>query len=105
MPPAPSLLARAASACALVLLGACTALPTIAPDTAEAAGTDTVRIAGAHGPLSPDAQKRVLDRLKAAGQEREGGGHCRCRRSCRESRLAQGGLATRVPDSSGASLQ
>ena len=69
MLPVRLLLSRAASACSLSLLAACSTLPTIAPDTAEAAGTDTVRIAGAHGPLSPDAQKRVLDRLKAAGQD------------------------------------
>jgi cardiolipin synthase A/B len=69
MLPVRLLLSRAASACSLGLLAACSTLPTIAPDTAEAAGTDTVRIAGAHGPLSPDAQKRVLDRLKAAGQD------------------------------------
>ncbi len=62
-------LARAASACSLALLGACTALPTIAPDDAEAAGTTGVRIAGAHGPLSPEAQKRVLARLQAAGED------------------------------------
>jgi cardiolipin synthase A/B len=69
MLPVRLLLSRAASACSLGLLAACSTLPTIAPDTAEAAGTDTVRIAGAHGPLSPDAQRRVLDRLKAAGQD------------------------------------
>jgi cardiolipin synthase A/B len=69
MLPVRLLLSRAASACSLALLGACSTLPTIAPDTAEAAGTDTVRIDGAHGPLSPDAQKRVLDRLKAAGED------------------------------------
>ena len=69
MPIAPPFLARAASACALALLAACNALPTIAPDNAEAAGTGGVRIAGPHGPLSPDAQKRVLARLQAAGED------------------------------------
>ena len=69
MLPVRLLLSRAASACSLSLLAACSTLPTIAPDTAEAAGTDAVRIDGAHGPLSPDAQKRVIDRLKAAGQD------------------------------------
>ena len=69
MLPVRPLLSRAAGACSLSLLAACSTRPTIAPDTAEAAGTDTVRIDGAHGPLSPDAQKRVLDRLKAAGQD------------------------------------
>ncbi len=69
MPAVRLLLSRAASACLLALLGACSSLPTIAPDTAEAAGTDGVRIDGAHGPLSADAQKRVLDRLKAAGED------------------------------------
>ena len=69
MLPVRLLLSRAASACSLALLGACSTLPTIAPDTAEAAGTDAVRIDGAHGPLSAEAQKRVLDRLKAAGED------------------------------------
>ena len=69
MLPARSLLSRAASACSFALLAACSSLPTIAPDTAEAAGTEGVRIDGAHGPLSPDAQKRVLARLQAAGQD------------------------------------
>ena len=69
MPAVRQLLSRAASACSLALLGACTALPTIAPDTAEAAGTSGVRIDGPHGPLSPDAEKRVLARLQAAGQD------------------------------------
>ncbi len=63
------LLSRAAGACSLAVLGACAALPTIAPDTAEAAGTSGVRIDGAHGPLSPAAEKRVLARLQAAGQD------------------------------------
>ena len=62
-------LSRATGACSLALLGACAALPTIAPDNAEAAGTGGVRIDGPHGPLSPDAQKRVLARLQAAGQD------------------------------------
>ena len=69
MLPVRMLLSRAASTCSLALLAACTALPTIAPDTAEAAGTSGVRIDGAHGPLSPDAEKRVLARLQAAGQD------------------------------------
>ena len=69
MPPVRPLLSRAASACSFALLAACSSLPTIAPDTAEAAGTDHVRIDGTHGPLSPDAQKRVLARLQAAGQD------------------------------------
>jgi cardiolipin synthase len=69
MPAVRSLLSRAASACSLALLGACTALPTIMPDDAAAAGTAGVRIDGAHGPLSPDARKRVLARLQASGQD------------------------------------
>ena len=69
MPAVRQLLSRAASACSLALLGACTALPTIAPDTAEAAGTSGVRIDGPHGPLSAEAQKRVLGRLQAAGED------------------------------------
>ncbi|MFL6699462.1 MAG: phospholipase D-like domain-containing protein [Vitreoscilla sp.] len=68
MLPASSLLSRAASACSFALLAACTSLPTI-PDNAEAADTTPVRIDGPHGPLSADAQKRVLARLQAAGQD------------------------------------
>lgn len=62
-------LARLSSTCSLALLGACATLPTIAPDDANAAGTAGLRIDGAHGPLSPEAQKRVLARLQAAGQD------------------------------------
>ena len=69
MPRIRQLLSRAAGACSLAVLGACAALPSIAPDTAEAAGTSGVRMDGAHGPLSPAAQKRVLDRLQAAGED------------------------------------
>ena len=69
MPAASPFLARAAGACSLLLLAACSTLPTIAPDTAEAAGTDNVRIDGPHGPLSADAQQRVLARLKTAGED------------------------------------
>jgi cardiolipin synthase len=69
MPPVRPSLNRAASACSFALLAACSSLPTIAPGNAEAAGTTAVRIDGPHGPLSADAQKRVLDRLKAAGQD------------------------------------
>ena len=69
MLPVRPLLSRAASACSFALLAACSSLPTIAPDTTEAAGTADVRIDGSHGPLSPEAQKRVLARLQAAGQD------------------------------------
>jgi cardiolipin synthase len=69
MPTVPPFLARAAGACTLALLGACTALPTIAPETPEAAGTSGVLIDGSHGPLSAGARDRVLARLKAAGQD------------------------------------
>jgi cardiolipin synthase len=69
MPAVSPFLIRAASACSLALLGACTALPTIAPQPAEAAGTTGVLIDGSHGPLSADARNRVLARLKAAGQD------------------------------------
>ena len=69
MPPVRPSLTRAASACSFALLAACSSLPTIVPDNAEAAGTTGVRIDGAHGPLSADARKRVLDRLKAAGED------------------------------------
>jgi cardiolipin synthase len=44
-------------------------LPTIAPGNAQAAGTTGVRIDGSHGPLSPEAEKRVLARLQAAGED------------------------------------
>jgi cardiolipin synthase len=69
MPSVRPLLSRAASACWFAVLAACTSLPTIAPDNAEAAGTAGVRIDGPHGPLSPDARKRVLARLQAAGED------------------------------------
>jgi cardiolipin synthase len=69
MPAVSPFLVRIASGCAFALLAACSSLPTIAPDNAEAAGTGAVRIDGAHGPLSPDAQKRVLAKLQAAGQD------------------------------------
>jgi cardiolipin synthase len=69
MPAVRMTLARAAGACSLAPLGACTALPVIAPDDAQAAGTSGVRIAGAHGLLSPEAEKRVLARLQATGQD------------------------------------
>jgi len=69
MPPVRPSLTRAASACSFALLAACSSLPTIAPANAEAAGTTAVRIDGPHGPLSADARKRVLDRLKAAGED------------------------------------
>ncbi len=62
-------LARFSGACSLALLGACTALPTITPDDADAVGTTSVRIDGAHGPLSPAARKRVLAKLQSAGQD------------------------------------
>ena len=69
MPAVSPFLVRAASACILALLGACTTLPTIAPPPAEAAGTSGVLIDGPRGPLSEDARKRVLAKLKAAGQD------------------------------------
>jgi len=69
MPAVRQLLSRAAGACSLALLGACAALPTIAPDDAQAAGTAGLRIDGPHGPLSADARQRVLARLQAAGQD------------------------------------
>lgn len=69
MPATAAFLPRALSACTLALLAACTALPTIAPADAEAAGVADVRIDGPHGPLSPQARKRVLARLEAAGED------------------------------------
>ena len=63
--------ARLASACGVVLLGACASLPTIDPADAATASESGVRIRidGPHGPLSDAAQKRILDRLKATGQD------------------------------------
>jgi len=63
------LLSRAASASSLAMLAACSTLPTIAPDPGAAEGTATVRMDGAHGPLSDQARKRVLARLQAAGED------------------------------------
>src|ERR1700750_2305536 len=62
-------LARAAGSASLALLAACSTLPTIAPDAAQAAGVENVRIDGPHGPLSDDARQRVLARLRAAGED------------------------------------
>jgi len=62
-------LARAAGPVSLAVLAACSTLPTIAPDGAQAAGVANVRIDGPHGPLSDEARKRVLARLRAAGQD------------------------------------
>ena len=64
-------IARLAGACSLALVGACASLPTIAPADAATASESGVRIRidGPHGPLSDAAQKRVLDRLKATGQD------------------------------------
>jgi len=60
---------RAAGACSLAVVTACTALPTL-PENAEARDTSQrVRIEGAHGPLSVDARKRVLARLQAQGED------------------------------------
>ena len=69
MPAAFPWFVRAASACSLALLGACSTLPTIAPQAPEAAGTSGVLIDGPRGPLSEDARNRVLGKLKAAGQD------------------------------------
>ncbi len=69
MPAVRHVLARLLAAGSLALLGACAALPTILPDDAQAAGTDGIRIDGAHGPLSADAQKRILARLEAQGED------------------------------------
>jgi cardiolipin synthase len=61
-------IARAASACSLAMVAACTTLPAM-PDNAEARDTShRVRIEGPHGPLSEDARKRVLARLEAQGE-------------------------------------
>jgi cardiolipin synthase len=61
-------IARAASACSMAIVAACTTLPAI-PDNAEARDTSQrVRIEGPHGPLSEDARKRVLARLEAQGE-------------------------------------
>jgi cardiolipin synthase len=63
------LLSRAASASSLAMLAACSTLPTIAPDPGAAEGTATVRMDGAHGPLSDQARRRVLARLQATGED------------------------------------
>ncbi|MEO5689306.1 MAG: phospholipase D-like domain-containing protein [Burkholderiaceae bacterium] len=65
----PPFLVRAASACGLALLAACSTLPTIAPQSTEPAGTSGVLIDGPRGPLSAAARNRVLDKLKATGQD------------------------------------
>jgi cardiolipin synthase len=62
-------LARAAGACSLAIVAACTTLPTL-PENAQARDTsEHVRIEGAHGPLSADARKRVLASLASRGED------------------------------------
>lgn len=59
-------LLRASAALSLALLLACCTLTTIVPDMAYSNPTP-VQIDGAHGPLSAERSKAILDRLKAGG--------------------------------------
>lgn len=52
----------------LLVLGACSSLPTIVPDLARSRGAP-VQLAGARGPLSAAHSKAVLDRLGSRTQE------------------------------------
>jgi cardiolipin synthase len=70
MPALRSLVAHLASACSIALVSACATLPTIeAADAATPSTEARIRIDGPHGPLSAAAEKRILDRLKATGQD------------------------------------
>jgi cardiolipin synthase len=69
MPACPRFLVQVASACTVALATACATLPTIEPAAAATNGEQRIRIDGPHGPLSAAAEKRILDRLKAAGQD------------------------------------
>jgi cardiolipin synthase A/B len=72
MPPAPNSLSRRLRALvglgALALLGACSTLPRIPIQDAQA-GTGDVTINGAHGPLTDAQQQRILAKLQAAGED------------------------------------
>ncbi len=59
-------LAHIATLAALLLLGACSALPRINPDMARSATAP--QLEGARGPLSAARSKQVLDDLRAGGQ-------------------------------------
>jgi len=50
------------------LLSACSSLPTIVPDMSRHRA-QTVRLEGAHGPLSPERSRAVLQRLQSQGGE------------------------------------
>lgn len=57
--------------CVVVLLAfmiSCSTLPRIVPDMARAPSTP-VQLDGAHGPLSAERSKAILDRLKSSGAE------------------------------------
>ena len=59
---------RAAGACSLAVVTACTALPTL-PENAEARDTSQrVRIEGAHGPLSVDALQYIVREAGSAAK-------------------------------------
>ena len=61
-----TLLRRAALLAGALLLAGCGSLPTINPDLALRRG-EPVRVDGAHGPLSPERSKAVLDKLRQSG--------------------------------------
>lgn len=52
----------------LVFMVSCSSLPRIVPDMARAPSTP-VQLDGAHGPLSAERSKAILDRLKSSGAE------------------------------------
>ena len=52
----------------LAALAGCTALPTLVPDMAPSSAR-SAQMAGAHGALTPQQSKAVIDRLKSRGQE------------------------------------
>ena len=66
LPKNDNLLRRAALLAGALLLAGCGSLPTINPDLALRRG-EPVRVDGAHGSLSPERSKAVLDKLKQSG--------------------------------------
>jgi len=55
-------------AAGLLALAGCTSLPTIVPDMAPSTAR-SVQLAGAHGILTPQQSKAVINRLKSRGEE------------------------------------
>jgi len=63
-----ALLARHWLALGVLCLAGCSSLPTIVPDLARPSGPP-VQLEGAHGPLSAEQSKAILDRLASSGKD------------------------------------